>query len=80
MGVSSSNVTLQKYEPVNMMQLLSQITVKVPLLEMMRIEQHRTDALTWIQGAFEGNANTYDSQNNVQDNNPKESDVEGLVS
>ena len=63
-----------------MMQLLSQITVKVPLLEMMRIEHHRIDSLTWVQSALEGNANTSDSQNNVQNNNQKESDVEGLVS
>ena len=59
-----------------MMQLLSQSIVKVPLLEMMRIEQHRNDALTWLQSALEGNANASDSQKN----NPKKSDVEGLVS
>lgn len=39
-----------KYIPVDMSKLLSQITVKVPLLEMMRIEEQKEKALGWVNG------------------------------
>lgn len=38
------------YVPIDMTKLISQITVKVPLLEMMRIKEHKVKALDWVNG------------------------------
>ena len=47
-------------EPVDMIAMLSQITVKVPLSELFRIEEHKNKALSWLGGI--ANNNSIDNQ------------------
>ena len=37
-------------EPIDMISMLSQIIVKVPLYELFRIEEHKSKALSWLGG------------------------------
>lgn len=37
------------YDPVDMVSILSQISVKVPLSEMFRIEEHKRKAFSWLE-------------------------------
>lgn len=37
-------------EPIDMIAMLSQITVKVPLSKLLRIEEHKSKALSWLGG------------------------------
>ena len=37
-------------KPIDMISMLSQITVKVPLFELFRIEEHKIKALSWLGG------------------------------
>ena len=37
-------------EPIDMIAMLSQITMKVPLYELLRIEEHKSKALSWLGG------------------------------
>ena len=36
--------------PIDMFSFLSQMTIKVPLSEMFKIEEHKNRALAWIKG------------------------------
>ena len=45
--VSIKNIV---YDPIDMVSMLSQITVKVPLVEIFRIEEHKRKALSWFGG------------------------------
>lgn len=38
------------YTPVDMLLLLSKITVKVPLQEILRIDEHKEKAMAWLKG------------------------------
>ena len=42
-------------EPVDMISMLSQITVKVPLSKLFRIEEHKNKALSWLGGIANNN-------------------------
>ena len=44
------NLDLQLSAPVDMFTMLSQMTVKVPLSEIFRIQEHKSKALEWING------------------------------
>lgn len=55
----------QKYTPIDMSKLLSHITVKVPLLEMMRIQEHRMKALDWVNGVTSTNVQRSDKNDEV---------------
>lgn len=48
--IPNGDMNDQKYVPFDMTKLLSQMTIKVPLLEMMRIEEHRLKTLEWVNG------------------------------
>ena len=45
-----TNLDLQLSTPIDMFTMLSQMTVKVLLLEMFRIRGHNTKAIEWISG------------------------------
>ena len=47
MDINIKNTT---YDPIDMVSMLSQIIVKVPLAEMFRIEEHKRKALSWLGG------------------------------
>ena len=44
------NIKNTTYDPIDMVSMLSQIIVKVPLAEMFRIEEHKRKALSWLGG------------------------------
>ena len=54
-GVSVKNIT---YDPIDIVSMLSQITVKVPLSEMFRIEEHKRRALSWLGGIHDNSVAT----------------------
>ena len=37
-------------DPIDMISMLSQITIKVPLSNFFRIEEHKSKALSWLGG------------------------------
>lgn len=59
------DVVVPKYVPIDMRKLLSQIIVKNPLLEMMRIEEHKVKALSWVKGAFSSNTQSSTKANEI---------------
>ena len=44
------NIKNTTYDPIDMVSMLSQITIKVPLVEMFKIEEHKRKALSWLGG------------------------------
>ena len=44
------NIKNIAYDPIDMVSMSSQITIKVPLAEMFRIEEHKRKALSWLGG------------------------------
>ena len=46
------------YDPIDMVSMLSQITIKVPLSKMFRIEEHKKKALSWLGGIQDNNVVT----------------------
>lgn len=71
--------------PVNMIQLLSQITIKVPLQEMLRIEEHREKAMAWVKSAshlveVENENISHNTKERKIRNEAKDKELEGLVS
>ena len=45
-----TNLDLQLSTPIDMFTMLSQMTIKVPLLEIFRIKEHKSKAIEWISG------------------------------
>lgn len=46
------------YDPIDMISMLSQITIEFPLSEMFRIEEHKNKALSWLGGIRNSNVIT----------------------
>ena len=42
-------------EPIDMISMLSQITINVPLSELFKIEEHKNKALSWLGGIANNN-------------------------
>ena len=38
------------FDPIDMISMLSQITIKVPLSKLFRIQEHKSKALSWLGG------------------------------
>lgn len=48
------------YDPIDMIEMLSQINVKVPLSKMFKIEELKDNALSWLGG--KGNSNVVEQE------------------
>ena len=67
--------------PIDMFSMLSQMTMKAPLFEMFRIEEHKNRALEWINGVghntTDGNKKVVNEKANYT---PMFEEVESVVS
>ena len=75
------NIDLQLYAHVDMFTMLSQMTIKVPLSKMFRIEKDKNRALEWIDGV--GKSANIGIKKVVEENfktTPKPKEDEGVIS
>ena len=75
-GMSIDNPTIS---PIDMLLVLSQIVVKVPLLELLRIPKHKSKAIAWAKGVDDNISHDCNS-NQICDGHEKELGNEVVVS
>lgn len=65
--------------PIDMLSLLSQITVKVPLSELLRTPEHKRKAIAWEKGV-DKKVNNDCNTNQIPNEPEKESKIEVVMS
>ena len=65
--------------PVDMLQVLSQITVKVPLSELLRIPEHKEKTFSWV-GCIKDGVNPDSDVENALEDKGETVEVKGVVS
>ena len=76
-------VNVPSKSSIDMLSILSQVTIKVPFSELLRISEHRDKAIAWVGGVDKKMKNDCNENHTPKDNSQekmKDGELEVLVS